>query len=92
MAKDITLKSPDGNVTYYPKTVSDLVYDNETGKTLSAEFTNLKTKINYDSDNALVLKTPLKTSDNREIITSFEYLGTKFMIFGDTNGQGHKLQ
>ena len=42
MAKDITLKSPDGNVTYYPKTVSDLVYDNETGKTLSAEFTNLK--------------------------------------------------
>lgn len=91
MAKDITLKSPDGNVTYYPKTVSDLVYDNETGKTLSAEFTNLKTKINYDSDNALVLKTPLKTSDNREIITSFEYLGTKFMIFGDTNGQGPQI-
>ena len=91
MAKDITLKSPDGNVTYYPKTVSDLVYDNETGKTLSAEFTNLKTKINYDSDNALVLKTPLKTFDNRDFISSFEHLGTKFMVFGNTVGNGPQI-
>ena len=92
MAKDITLKSPDGNVTYYPKTVSDLVYDNETGKTLSAEFTNLKTKINYDSDNALVLKTPLKTSDNRDFISSFENLGTKYMVFGNTAGNGPQIK
>ena len=37
MAKDITLKSPNGEEIYYPKTVSDLVYDNESGKTLKQQ-------------------------------------------------------
>ena len=33
MAKDITIKDPQGTITYYPKTVSQLVYDNETDET-----------------------------------------------------------
>lgn len=37
MAKDITLKSPNGEEIYYPKTVSDLVYDNETGISIKAK-------------------------------------------------------
>lgn len=37
MAKDITLYSPDGSELYYPKTVSDLVYNNDNGYTVKEE-------------------------------------------------------
>ena len=42
MAKDITLKSPNGEEIYYPKTVTDLVFDNNTGKTLKEKLDNIK--------------------------------------------------
>lgn len=45
MAIDITIKDPSGTTTYYPKTVSDLVYDNDNGKTVKTELDELK----YDS-------------------------------------------
>lgn len=41
MAKDITLYSADGNTVYYPKTVSDLVYNNDSGLTVKNEIINL---------------------------------------------------
>lgn len=41
MAKDITLKSRDGSTTYYPKTVSDIVYDNASGKTVKEQIDEL---------------------------------------------------
>ena len=37
MAKDITLKNGDGSMIYYPKTVSALVYDNESGETVKEQ-------------------------------------------------------
>ena len=37
MAKDITIKSPPGTEIFYPKTVSDLVYDDGTRKALSVQ-------------------------------------------------------
>lgn len=43
MAKDITLKNGDGSMIYYPKTVSDLVYDNATGQTIKQQLANLST-------------------------------------------------
>ena len=45
MAKEITIQSPDGAETYYPKTVSDLVYDNETGKTIKEILTDSERSI-----------------------------------------------
>lgn len=44
MAKGITIKSDDNNVTYYPKTVSELVYDNDSEKTVKEDITELKNK------------------------------------------------
>lgn len=44
MAKDITIKSPDGTMIYYPKTVSQLVYDNENGNTVKQDIDSLEDK------------------------------------------------
>lgn len=46
MAKDITLYSPDGSTVYYPKTVSELVYNNDNGKTLKEEINSINGTIN----------------------------------------------
>lgn len=45
MAKDITIKNPQGTVTYYPKTVSQLVYDNESGKTVKEDIDETKSHL-----------------------------------------------
>ncbi len=45
MAKDITLKNGDGSVIYYPKTVSDLVFENETGKTIKQQINETNTNL-----------------------------------------------
>lgn len=54
MAKDITIKNSDGSVIYYPKTVSDLVYDNENGKTVKEEIDTLDEKLYLSSQSATV--------------------------------------
>lgn len=58
-------------------------------KGFSETINKLKNHLNFDND-ALVLKTSLKTS-NRDIITFFEYLGVRYLIFGDSNGQGSQI-
>ena len=50
MAKDITIKNPQGTVTYYPKTVSQLVYDNNNGKTVATEIGELVDDIEAKPD------------------------------------------
>lgn len=45
MAIDITIKNPDGSKIYYPKTVSDLVYDNDNGKTVKEELDEIKVDV-----------------------------------------------
>lgn len=42
MAKDLTLKSSDGSAILYPKTVTDLVFDNTTGNTLKSILSTIK--------------------------------------------------
>ena len=47
MAKDITIKNPQGTITYYPKTVSQLVYDNETDETVKEQIDALNKKVRF---------------------------------------------
>ena len=47
MAKDITIKDPQGTITYYPKTVSQLVYDNETDETVKEQIDALNKKVRF---------------------------------------------
>ena len=49
MAKEITLRSSNGKEIYYPKTVTDLVYDNETGKTVKEMLNTLIANINKNA-------------------------------------------
>lgn len=46
MAKDITIKNPEGTLIYYPKTVSQLVYDNANDKTVATEISEINEDIN----------------------------------------------
>lgn len=63
MAKDIIIKSEDGQTTLYPKTVSALVYDNKSGKTVEQQI-----KEHADGLNDLGQKTDEKISElGREI-------------------------
>ncbi len=45
MAKDITIKNPEGTLIYYPKTVSQLVYDNANGQTVATEISELNNAV-----------------------------------------------
>ena len=47
MAKDITIKNPQGTITYYPKTVSQLVYDNETDETVKEQIDAVNKKVRF---------------------------------------------
>lgn len=47
MAKDITIKNPQGTITYYPKTVSQLVYDNETDETVKEQMDAVNKKVRF---------------------------------------------
>ena len=58
MAKDITIKNPQGTITYYPKTVSQLVYDNETDETVKEQIDAVNKKVRFvDISNLDTLKT-----------------------------------
>lgn len=62
MAKDITIKNAQGTVTYYPKTVSQLVYDNENGKTVKEEFNDVDEIILYQESSSSQTASYDKTS------------------------------
>lgn len=61
MAKDITIKNPQGTITYYPKTVSQLVYDNETDETVKEQIDAVNKKVRLVALNQL---DTLKTVDS----------------------------
>ena len=79
MAKDITLKSPNGKEIYYPKTVTDLVYDNETGKTVKEILANINTKATFAG-----IATP--TTNPGIPDSSVFYLATEAGIYTNFNG------
>ena len=64
MAKDITIKNPQGTVTYYPKTVSQLVYDNDNGKTVATEIGELVDDIEAKPDIVDGVDTDLDIADD----------------------------
>ena len=50
MAKDLTLKTPDGSTTLYPKTVTDLVFDNASGESVKSMLSGITgaTAVSFD--------------------------------------------
>lgn len=61
MAKDITIKSSDSSIIYYPKTVSQIVYDNSTGETVKQQMDAVNKKVRLV---ALTNLDTLKTVDS----------------------------
>lgn len=50
MAKDLTLKTPDGSTILYPKTVTDLVFDNASGESVKSILSGITgaTAVSFD--------------------------------------------
>lgn len=77
MAKDITLKNKNGE-TRYPKSVTDLIFENGTGKTLQTIITELRTADTETNTRTRMFKadvTNLDTLNKKTDIGLYNYVG-----------------
>ena len=98
MAKDITIKNPQGTVIYYPKTVSQLVYDNDSGKTVKEDMDEIKSHLlkKTDIQSRDVTEETMYIAPNGNITSTtanmyvyfYEVVGGKTYCIKNTNHSG----